>query len=281
MKNQNLIIILIILFVSVCICPVILSLLYFVIDSSDPGSFSETLGTLCLAGLCILPVLATFAALGLKLVDVIRSPKAARRLADEMGLQQLNEAPKDLSICFGGIHAKRSFVIKTGGKAYRYYAAERSRTGVRFYLRMIMKVRVDQPLRVLAYRPPKDAKKNPQSFEEAFELENAAKLDPQVQEAMFAFVQKGYRTGITISNIRINKGLRNLHLVDRTAVDDRVLDKDILPDAHVILVHDHPDTNIDKETLLDFLDDLAEVARAIEDQFTPFDPNKTIISKGV
>ena len=264
MNSKSVIISLISFVFIVCVCPICFSTVYFGLESTGNETLRDAFGYLVLAGLCIVPLSLALIGGGLKIADSIRSRGAAGRLARVMGLTPLNQTTKQMAIWYGGRHNQRNFAIKPYGSTYRYYAAERSRTGVRFYLQIIMEVKVPQPMDVMVKRGARRASKNPQNFEEAFDTTNGNKLTAEAQVAMFDFVQKGYRTGFTGTDIRFSKGTRNLHLYDRTAAEVGALDPEVLPDAHVILIHDHPDTAISADTLQSLLDDMAVVAHTIE-----------------
>lgn len=264
MENKTIFIIIGILVFSICIFPVGIALLFFIFKSLDNQSLGGTLQILCFSALCIIPVLAAIAALGLQLVQTLRAPNAGGRLAGEIGLSPLNESPKAMGVWYGGDFDKRRIAIKPFGSTYRYYSMDRSRTGVNFNLRLVMEVRLPAPLGIIAYRGSSGASRNPQNFSEAFEVENAEKLSEEARAALFEFVQKGYRTGFHGVNLRFSKGYRNLWLRDRATAPEGLLGDMVMPDAAAILVHDHPDTGIDKEYLLELLNDMATVCYAIE-----------------
>ena len=253
MNNKPVLITLLIFIFTICICPFVIALFYLVGESFNSGTFS----TFFLLALCAVPLVLAIAGFIWQIRHILTSPQAGRRLAAELDLEPLNEAPKEMGIWYGGQFDKRDIAIKPHGVPYRYYAAERSRTGVRFYLRLVMAVKVPEPLGVVVTRGTQRASRNPTSFHEAFDLENAEMLSPEVQEALFAFVAKGYPTGITGVTLRFNKGFRNLRLCDRATAPEGLLGDEVLPEAAVVLVHDHPNTTVKKEAVQDLFNDLA------------------------
>ena len=263
MNNKPILITLLIFFVAVCICPLAIALLFLIGESLDSQS---GLTTFFLLALCAIPLVLAIAGFVWQIRHILSSPKAGRRLAGELDLEPLNEASKEMGIWYGGQFDKRPIALKPYGSPYRYYAAERSRTGVRFYLRLVMAVNVPEPLGVVVTRGTQRASRNPTSFHDAFDLENAAYLTPEVQEALFAFVAKGYPTGITGVTLRFSKGFRNLRLCDRATAPEGLLGDEVMPEATVILVHDHPDTTIKKEAVQYLFNDLATLAYKIEAQ---------------
>lgn len=265
MNAKNVVISLLVFVVIACVCPVCIAAVLFGLESLGNESLRDTFGILFLAGLCSVAVVPALGGAFWRLQHTFRSRVAGRRLAQAMGLQPLNQSTKQPAIWYGGEHQGRRFAIKPVGSTYRYYAQERSRIGVRFYLQIIMEVLVSEPMGATIYRGIKGASKNPQNFKEAFTLESVGRLAGTAQAAMFDFVQKGYPTGMSGLSFRFNKGTRNLSLRDRATVPPGMLAPEIWPDVSVILVHDHPDTGISPEQLRAFLDEMAAVARAIEE----------------
>ena len=264
MNNNRVIIGLISFVVIACFCPVCCSIVLFSLETIGSDTLQETFASLALAALCIVPIGLALIGGGWKIAHIFRSKGAGGRLAQAMGLIPLNQTTKQMEIWYGGQHNQRDFAIRPYGLTYRYYAAERSRTGVKFYLQIIVEVKVPQPLDVMVKRGVQKASKNPQNFEEAFETTNAGKLTGQARAAMFDFVQKGYKTGLTGSTLRFSKGRRNLQLYDRASAKVGALAPEVLPDAHVVLIHDHPETTISADTVRSLLDDMVVVAKAIE-----------------
>ena len=152
MNNKNIIISLVGFVFIVCVCPVCFSTVYFGLESMGNETLKDAFSFLVLAGLCIVPVGLAVVGGGLQIVHIFRSRGAGRRLAGAMGLSPLNETTKQMAIWYGGQHNQRNFAIKPFGSTYRYYAAERSRTGVKFFLQIVMEVQVSQPMDVMVYR---------------------------------------------------------------------------------------------------------------------------------
>lgn len=252
-------------FMMACVCPLCGALALVGFDSLENRSLAEGLQILFLALLCGIPLLLAVAGLLWQIVYALRGPQSARRLAELLGLQPLNQAGRQINVWYGGDYHGRPITIRTLGRTYRYYAIDRSRTGVRFTLRIVMGVGGKTPLGVFAgHASGRAASRDSQRFEDVFETDNADRLSPAARAAMLDFVQKGYPTGITGVTLRLSKGTRNLRLYDRAAVPDGLIEPGFLPDAAMILVHDHPDVTIAADSLRALLDDMTVVAGAIE-----------------
>lgn len=252
-------------FMMACVCPLCGAFAIVTLDSLDNRTLAQGLQFLFLALLCAVPLLLAVAGLIWQVVYALRAPQSARRLAEPLGLQPLNQAGRQLDIWYGGNYHGRSIATRPLGNAYRYYALDRSRTGVRFALRIVMALQPAVPLGVVVHHGSgRAASRDPMRFEDVFEADNDGRLSPAVQAAMLDFVQKGYPTGITGVTLRISKGTRNLRLCDRATAPAELIRPEILPAAAMILVHDHPDVTISADSLRALLDDLAVVAGAIE-----------------
>jgi hypothetical protein len=263
-NSKNILIILAVFVLMTCVCPICVAFTFVGIENIGGESLRDAATMLFLAVLCFVPLSLAVVGGGWQLWYTFRSRVAGRRLAEALGLTPLNESPKQMAIWYGGEFQGRPFAIKPIGTTYRYYGMDRSRTGVNFLLRIVMTVQTPRPLGVVVYRGATRAKANPQNFDDAFDQQNADRLSAQAQAALFEFVQKGYRTGLTGVTFRMNKGARNLRLRDRVTAPDGLLAPEALPDAPVILVHDHPDTTISGEELQALLADMAAVTRAVE-----------------
>jgi hypothetical protein len=120
---------------------------------------------------------------------------------------------------------------------------------------------------VVVYRRPQE-RGGADTFEEAFPaVKNASRLTGSAQEALLAFAQTGYGTGLQGTTYRYDKGVRNLTLRDRPGTPEAQLAREVLPDAPVILVHDHPNPNLQAEELNELLGEMTAVAQAVEASF--------------
>ena len=265
MNNKTIIFGLIFSVVAFCICPMCLVFLFFTVDQLDNAILREWAGLLMFMAMCGAPLVLFGGVVVWQLWHISRTRTVGRRLAEAMGLEPLNQADKLAAIWHGGEHQDHRFAIAPVGSKYRYYGVERSRTGVQLLLRIVMAVQVSEPMGIVVYRGLGSGSKNPQNFDEAFDQENADRLTGEAQAAMFEFVQKGYRTGLSGVTLRLDKGTRNLRLRDRATVPEKLMPPEVLSDTHVIMVHDHPDTTILPDGLQTLLDEMAAIARLVEE----------------
>ena len=88
------------------------------------------------------------------------------------------------------------------------------------------------------------------------------------QKLLFGYSDAGDLTplfrGYYDTNINFTRGSRNLRLLDRSLVEEDLVPNPVLPDARALLVHDHPHPNRKPPQLEQLLEDLNEVARALE-----------------
>jgi hypothetical protein len=250
--------------VTLCVCPICFAFLFFVVGELDNATLREWAGLLAFAAMCGIPLLFFLVVAGWQLRHILRTRTVGRRLAGAMGLEPLNQANKLAAIWHGGEHQGHRFAIAPFGVRDRANTLGSNRTGTQFVLRIVMAIQVSEPLGVVVYRGPDGASRNPQNFDEAFDQENAGRLTGEAQTAMFEFVQKGYRTGLVGVTLRLDKGTRDLRLRDRATAPEKLLAPEVLPDANVILVHDHADTTISTEGLRALLDEMAAIARLVE-----------------
>ncbi|RME70581.1 MAG: hypothetical protein D6784_16495, partial [Chloroflexi bacterium] len=194
----------------VCICPWVIALIYMGIQNLDNRNLRDLFGGLFMALVCLGPIFLAVVGAGWQIRHIVRSRRAGERLAQTLGLQPLNEAEHKMAVWYGGEHQGRRFAMKPFGTAYRYYAMERSRTGVRFQLRIAMEVRMVEPGGILVRPKAGRGVKNPQTFDDTFEQQNAAGLSAEARTALLEFVQKGHRTGLSGVSLRFSKGTRNL-----------------------------------------------------------------------
>ncbi len=268
MKNKNIVIILAALFVSVCILPIVVLAVGLIISTLPSGGLQDVGSALFFALICLGPVALAFGGLGWKIYHNAKSRKAAVRLGESLGLEELNRASNPVNVWYGGVYDGRRFAVKPVGiKSHYYDGRGRRRPDVDYYLRIVLEVKVDEPLDVVVYRRPQE-RGGAATFEAAFPaVKNASRLTGSAQAALLAFVQKGYETGLQGTTYRYDKGARNLTLRDRPGTPEAQLAGEVLPDAPVILVHDHPNPNLPAEALYELLGEMTAVAQAVESSF--------------
>ncbi len=265
MNGKNILVGLAFFLVMVCVCPVLVSIAYFVLETIGNDTLTETLGALFLMVLCGVPLLIAFVGAGLQLREVFRAPHAARVLAEPLGLQPLNEAAKPMGVWYGGNVDGHQVAFRPHGTPYRSYTSDGSpRNSVRFSMRVVVAVDAPHLSGIVVERPTRNTAKNPQTFEEAFSAENASALSNLARVSMLEFVQKGYRKGFTKTTFRLSKGTRNLRLYDRPHTPADWVAASILPDAPALLVYSHPDSLISAEEFDVLLKELFTIASAAE-----------------
>ena len=216
---------------------------------------------LLVAFFCGFPLLTIGSIIYSAAVNLTRNRLSHQKLAQAFQLPQLNPADHILKTWYGGFHRDRAMAITTFGSTYRYYSGDRSRVGVRFTLRIVMEVRVTESPGLLVAR--KSHKGIPQNFEEAFDQQNAQFLSPAAREAMLAFVYKGYPTGIKKDlSMRFTRGTRILTFCPRTGAEK--FPAEVLPNASMILIHDHLEAGLSPEKFHALLDEMSAVAQALE-----------------
>jgi hypothetical protein len=268
MKNKNIVIILAALFVSVCILPIVVLAVALIISTLPPGGLQDVGSALVFALVCLGPVALVFGGFGWKIYHNVKSSKAAVRLGESLGLEKLNQARSPVNVWYGGVFDGRRFAVKPVGiKSHFYDGGGRRRPDASYYLRIVLEVKVDEPLDVVVYRRPQE-RGGATTFEETFPtVKNASRLTGSAQAALLAFAQMGYETGLQGTTYRYDKGARNLTLRDRAGMPEAQLARDVLPDAPVILVHDHPKPNLPAEALNELLGEMTAVVQAVEFSF--------------
>lgn len=212
--------------------------------------------------ICLVPVAAMVGSLIWSVRNNTLSRRSGQRLAAAMGLQPLNKSPNGMAVWYGGWHAGHEFALRPFGKTERQPGFPTSAT---FWLRIVMAVYLPEPMGINVLPGPKVASGNPKDINEAFRSEYLDRLPESVREAMFDFVRKGYPNGLSGTTYRLSKGARTLLVHDRaTAPDWLGLDPFVLPEATVVVIHDHYDMRINRDASEALMDDLAAVARMIE-----------------
>ena len=220
--------------------------------------------TLFIGLICLIPVALGFGALGWKIYHNTKSDKAAVRLGDALGLEKISQTNNPKNAWYGGVADDRYFAVKPVSMKRYYYDGGRRRASLDYYLRIVLEVNVDKPLDVVVYRSPQEGG-GAETFAEAFPtIKNISRLTASAQNALLAFAQKGYETGLQGTTLRTDKGVRNLTLRDRASVPEVQLSSEVLADAQVILAHDHPKPNLDAAELNEMLAEMTAVARTIE-----------------
>jgi hypothetical protein len=197
----------------------------------------------------------------------LRSRQAGETAAAAAGLARLNEDSDPLAVWYGGEYGDRGIALKTFARRERSYAVDGYMTSARFWLRIVMEVKLAAPLGIPVEPGPGVARGRVAALEDALSTEALDRLPLKAQAALYDFVQKGYPTGLVGTTLRTNKGARSIAVYDCTAVPERLhIPADVLPGAAAVLVHDHSDAVLNKDALMTLLDDMQSVARALEVQ---------------
>ncbi len=220
---------------------------------------------LSIALMCCLPIVIGFGGLGWMIYHNMKSRKTAVRLGESLGLDKLNPHEKsEMKAWYGGVYNGRLFAIKPVVYKGRSYIDGQSRPTANFYLRVVMEVQVDEPLTIVVYRSPQE-QGDGETFEETFPtIKNGTRLNASARNALLAFAQQGYETGMRETSLRTKKGVRNLTLRDRAGIPEVQIGRDIMPNVHVILAHDHPYPNLNSEELNVLLEEMTAVIHPIE-----------------
>lgn len=214
--------------------------------------------------LCLGPLGLLVGSLAWQVYAYRQSRRMGARLAADLGLTPLSNDADPLQAWYGGEHAGRPFALKVYARRERHYGGGDYTTTARFWLRVVMAAPAPRPLGVTVAPGPGLRTGRVTQPADAFQMAGFAQLPAAAQAAMFEFVQKGYPTGLVGTTFRTHKGARSLALCDRAAPPDWLpLEPVVLPDAAVVLVHDHTNMTLNIEQMRALLDDLAAVARAI------------------
>jgi hypothetical protein len=267
MNKKTILIILAAFFVVACILPLVSIILVSVINNMPSGGFQDVAQTLFFLLICLGPVALAFGGLAWKIYHNNKSSKAAVRLSESLGLAQISRSNNPKKAWYGGEWDGRRFAVKPIAiRSYFYDGGGRRRPDVDYYLRIVLEVKVDGTKDVVVYRRPQE-RGGAATFEEAFHTKNASRLTGSAQEALLAFAQKGYETGLQGTTYRYDKGARNLALRDRPGTPEAQLSGEVMPDAPLILIHDHPNPNLDGEALHELLAEMTAVVQAVESSF--------------
>lgn len=111
---------------------------------------------------------------------------------------------------------------------------------------------------------------NGETFAELFEAQSAERLTSAAQTALVEFARKGHATGLRATTLRLDKGLRRVLLCDRSAVDEKShkVSPEVLTQAPMVLVHHYVEALISMREVQAALDDMTEVAAAVERSFS-------------
>ena len=265
MSRKNVLIGLTIALTLLCIVPVGIGLASMIIENMPEGSGKDVVQLLAIVVMCCLPIVLAFGGLGWTIYHNTKSRKTAVNLSESLGLNKISKnETSPMKTWYGGVHNGRSFAIKPVAFKGSSYFDGRKRSTAEFYLRVVMEVPADAPMGIVVYRRPSE-KGGAESFEEAFPtLKNASYLSGAARGALLGFAQKGYETGLKETTYRTEKGVRNLTLRDRAGTPEEQLSREVMPNVHVILAHDHPYPNINSAELTVLLDELTAVCHAIE-----------------
>lgn len=261
MFRKTIVTLILLLLLLSCLCtglPIAIS-----VAGSDSDTLQSAAEALLVLLLCLGPVGLMVGSLAWQIRFYRQSRWAGARLAAGLGLTPLNEAANPLQVWYGGEHAGRPFALRVYARRERSYVGGDYITSARFWLRVVMAAPVPPGVTV-APGPGLRTGRVTQPAD-AFQMDGFAQLPAAAQAATFAFVQKGYPTGLVGTTFRTHKGARSLVLCDRAAPPDWLpLEPVVLPDAAGVLVHDHENSTLSIEQMRALLDDLAVVARTIE-----------------
>lgn len=195
-------------------------------------------------------------------IDRMRALNTTVRLAASMPLTRLEE-PKNRHPrmdWYAGSHQNHRFVVHLHVTIGTSSGADGPRTSTRTWLRIVSEVKAQAGFGILRST---NRRRSTKSFETAFESPHPSQPhSASSQEALLEFLRKGYRRGYHDTNINFTRGSRNL-------VEDSLVPKTVLSDARALLLHDHPHPNRDRAQLEQLLEDLNEVARALEQEPAP------------
>ncbi len=256
----------IILVAIILFCLTLVTVISIIVAGDSLTESNAGLGELLIFGaFCLIPLTAIFGSAGWLIYHTMQSRKTAVRLGESLGLDKLNPEEKNpMKAWYGGMYDGRFFAIKPVVYKGRSYIDGQSRPVANFYLRVVMELLVDAPLGIVVYRSPQE-KRSGATFEEIFPtIKNGTRLNSSARNALLAFAQQGYETGLHGATYQIESGVRNLTLRDRAGVPEIQLNRQIMPHVHVILTHDHPYPNLNGEELNMLLEEMTAVARSIE-----------------
>ncbi len=198
-------------------------------------------------------------------IDRTRALNTTLRLSQSMPLTRL-DVPKNRHPrmdWYVGTHQGRGFALHLHIFGTSHSGADGvSRSGTSVRLRIVFEVRSQRDFGALH---AVGGRRRAKSFEGAFEPQPGS-VPPSTdsQEASLFFLRKGYPLGYRDTNVNFTRGSRNLRLVDRSLVEENLVPNSVLPEGKALLVHDHPHPNRTPKQLEQLLEDLNEVARALE-----------------
>ena len=264
-RNRTLIIVLVFA-MFFCVCPMCFGFGYTGLTSLAP-EVAEWLPGVFFALFCVFGVGGGVLMLIWQVWHHTRARGAARRLAEAMGLQPLNEVKHPLNVHYGGEHAGRAFALRVTPHISRAYSGvqERSTIQVRYEMQFLMSLKLATPQGVMVENVARVLGQG-ETFGELLQGQNVERLNSTAQAALVEFVRKGYATGISPTTLRLSKGLRRVLLCDRSVVDEQShsVAPQVLADTAVVLVHQHVDPLISQRDVLAQLDDMAQLAAALE-----------------
>ena len=223
----------------------------------------------CLVTLFVLFVVGWLGLMFLMLIfysiDRTRALNTTLRLSQSMPLTRLDE-PKNRHPrmdWYAGVHQGHGFALHLHITASSSSGADgASRISTRTRLRIVFEVKSQRDFGTLSVA---DGWRKAKTFQSAFESRpDSVPPATDSQEVLLGFLHKGYRLGYYDTNINFTRGSRNLRLLDRSLVEEDLVPNPVLPDARALLVHDHPHPNRKPPQLEQLLEDLNEVARALE-----------------
>ncbi|MCB9134950.1 MAG: hypothetical protein H6636_05965 [Anaerolineales bacterium] len=210
--------------------------------------------------LCCFPTLVISLIVYTTAINLTQNRLAHKKLAEKLGYTRVNEG-HILKTWYSGTYEGRPIAINVRGQIYRYYSGDRNRIGVHFYLRIAMPVQTPATPGLVTHH--RGTKGIPQSFTEAFDVSPGMFLSTAARQAMLTFAYKGYPTGFKKDlTLRFTPGLRNLTYGSRAEIPD--LPPEMLPDASMLLLFEHPDAAQSPKQFQTLLDDLLAVAQSIE-----------------
>lgn len=182
-----------------------------------------------------------------------RDRQAPHRLGSLLGWRQLNEPAESETIWYGGSFAGHQAAATYVNLRYGSYRRRPALAveDVILSLRLALAVNVAAPQDVVAYfhhgRPFRPGEEPP-DFEYAFDRRNTDRLTPQSRRTLLRFAQQ----------------FGSLRLRDRATAPAGLFPETVLANEQVVLVHDRPGHEQEREEIEELLRALLAVAERLE-----------------
>ena len=203
-----------------------------------------------------------FVMMGYTLKSRLDAYKTGAHLAEALNLEPVSEGRQPSLAWFEGTHKNRPFALRIVGKETGRTLENRRSYAI--VLRLALAV---QAKSLPGFKAEYDKKEGSISvYDVQQELVNAEGLSERASNAFWDFVHKGYPIGFHDGDLRFTPGTRDLIFGERQALDYKFLfGKTVLKDSPVVLVHEHVRPNRSADDVKVLLDDMLEVAYAIEE----------------